>query len=47
MILMGDLNARLGDPRDEREEDPVMALVDRGLINMTDHFMPLRRYRVA
>ena len=40
MILVGDLNARLGDPRDKREEDLEKALVDRGLINMTYHFMP-------
>ena len=47
MILMGDLNARLGYPPDEREEDLATALVDRGLVNMTDHFMPGRWYRVV
>ena len=40
LILMGDLNARLGNPRDKREEDLAMALADRGLVNMTDHFLP-------
>ena len=40
MILMGYLNARLGDPREKHEEDLEMALVDRGIVNMTDHFMP-------
>ena len=45
MILMGDLHAQLRDPRDKREEDLVMALVDRCLVNMTDHFMTQKRYR--
>ena len=45
MILMGDLNARLGDPCDEREEDLATALADRGLVNMTDHLFPRRNYR--
>ena len=40
MILMGDLNARLGDPYDKRKEDLATALVDRVLVNMTDHFIP-------
>ena len=44
LILMGSLNARLGDPRDEREEELVMALVDRGLVNMTDYFLPRIQY---
>ena len=47
MILMGDLKARLGDPRGEREEDLVMALADQGLVNITDHFLPRRKYRGA
>ena len=41
---MGSLNARLGDPRDEREEELVMALVDRGLVSMTDYFLPRIQY---
>ena len=40
MILMGDLNARLGDPSEKREEELAMALVEGGLVNRTDHFMP-------
>ena len=40
MILMGCLNVRLGDSRDKLEEDLSTALVDRGLVNMTYHFMP-------
>ena len=40
MILMGDLNARLGDPCDKCEEDLATELVDRGMVNMTYHFMP-------
>ena len=39
MILMGDLNARLGDPREKREEDLKMALLYRGLVNMSEHFI--------
>ena len=39
MILMEDLNAQLGDPCDEHEEDLETALVDRGMVNMTDPFM--------
>ena len=42
MILMGDLNAHLGDPRGKREEDLEMALVDRGLVNTTYHLLPRR-----
>ena len=45
MILMGDLNVHLGDPRDKREEDLATALVDRGMVNITDRFMPQRQYR--
>ena len=47
LILMGDLNTRLGKPRDKREDDLVTALVDQGLVNMTDHFLPRRQYRGA
>ena len=45
--MMGDLNTRLGDPRDKREEDLETALMDQGLVNMTDHFLTRRRYRGA
>ena len=45
MVLMGDLNARPGDPHDKREEDLATALADRDLVNMTDYFLPRRRYR--
>ena len=44
LILMGSLNARLGDPRDEREEDLVTALADRVLVNMTDYFLSRIQY---
>ena len=40
VILMGDLNAHLEDPREEREEDLKMVLVDRGMVKMADNFMP-------
>ena len=39
VILMGDLNVQMGDPRDKCEEDLATALVDRSLVNMTDHFI--------
>ena len=45
MILMGYLNAYLGDSCCEREEDLMTALVDRVLVNMIYHFMPQRQYR--
>ena len=45
LILVGDLNMRLGNPHDEREEDLVTALSDRGLVIMIDHFLPRRRYQ--
>ena len=45
MILMGDMNTRLGDPCDEREEDLSTVLVDMGMVNMMDHFMHRRRCR--
>ena len=47
VILMSNINVRLGDPPYEREEYLAMELVDRGLVNMTKHFMPKRRYRGA
>ena len=43
-IMMGDMNAHMGDPRDGHEEDLVTALVDKGLVNMKYHFFPRRRY---
>ena len=44
LILMGYLNAPLGEPCDEREEDLETALADRGLVNIIDHFLSQRRY---
>ena len=43
-IILGDLNVRLRDPCDGREEDLEMVLADCGLVNMTDHSLPRRRY---
>ena len=40
ITLMGDLNERLGYPCDECEEDLETTLVDKGLVNIIDHFMP-------
>ena len=45
IILMGDLNAQMENPRDKCEEDLATALADRGLVNMIDNFLPRRRYR--
>ena len=45
LIFVGYLNMRLGNPRDEREEDLTTAISDRGLVNMTDHFLTRRQYR--
>ena len=47
MIMMGDLNERLGDPCGELKEDLATEVVDRGRVNTTDHFMPQQRYRVS
>ena len=47
MILMGDLNACLGYPREKREEDLATALVDRGMVNMSEHFITGRCYKGA
>ena len=47
IILMGDLNVRLRYPCDKREKDLETVLADRGLVSITDHFMPRRRYRGA
>ena len=44
LILMGELNALLGDPHYERKGYLATTLADRGLVNMTDHFLPRRRY---
>ena len=44
-ILMVDLNARLEDPFNEREEDLTTALSNHGLENACRHFIPRRRYR--
>ena len=42
---MGDINVRLREPREIREDELVSALVDSRLGEMTDHFTPRRRYR--
>ena len=47
LIRMGDLNARLGNPREKLEEDLATVLADRVLVNMKEHFLPRRRYRGA
>ena len=42
VVLIGDLNAWLQEPRDAREEDLVTALADCSLVDMTSHFTPRR-----
>ena len=47
IILLGKLNASTREPRDAREEKIATVLLDRGLIDVTSHFMLRRRYRGA
>ena len=44
VILLLDLNTRIQEPRESREEDFAMALLDSGLVVMTECFMTRRRY---
>ena len=39
-ILLGDINVWLVDPRDEHGEKLAMALADRGVFEITVHFLP-------
>ena len=45
VILMGNLNIRLQEPCDAREEELVTVVVECGLEDMTAHFMPRRSYK--
>ena len=45
-ILMGDLNERLEEPCDKREEDLTTSLADHGLEDISRYFTSRRRYRV-
>ena len=45
VILLGDLNVRLRELRNKREEELATKLADSWLANMIAHFMPRRRYR--
>ena len=47
VVLLGLINIRLREPQDSREEDIATALADSGMVNITAHFMPRRRYRGA
>ena len=40
IFLHGDLNLRLRDPCDKREEELATELAERGLVSMPYHFMP-------
>ena len=44
LILMGDLNARLGNLHDESEEEIATAPADQGLVNMKNHFLTSKQY---
>ena len=45
VIMLGELNFRMRDPHDEREEYLATTLADCGLVDITYHFLPRRRYR--
>ena len=45
VIILGYINIRLGEPRITQEEELATVVVDCGLEDMTDHFMPRWRYR--
>ena len=47
LILLGDLNVRLREPRDAREEDLETTLAESGVFGMTSHFVARRWYREA
>ena len=47
LILLGDIRARFQEPENAREEYLATELAERGLVKMTSHFMPRRRYRKA
>ena len=44
-IFLGYLNARLGEPHGELEEELAMALADHGLEDITRKFTPRHWYR--
>ena len=44
-LLVCDLNARLEQPQDQREEDLVTAIVNYGIVDQTLQFIPRRNYR--
>ena len=44
-ILLGEQNARLGEPCEECEEDLATALSDYGFEDVIRHFTPRRWYR--
>ena len=44
-IFLGDLNACMGDPHNEREEELATALDNHGLGYVTSNFTPRQRYK--
>ena len=45
VLLLGDLNVRLQEPRDTQEEELATVVAACGLVDMKLHFMLRRRYR--
>ena len=45
VLLLGDLNVRLREPHDAREEKLAAVVAASGLVDMIAHFMPGRKYR--
>ena len=45
VILLGDINVRLTEPRNYREDDLVTALAGSGLTDVKANFAPIQRYR--
>ena len=43
--ILGDLNVRLQEPLDAREEELATVLENSGLEEMTDHFRPKQQYQ--
>ena len=44
-LLVGNLNACLANPRDQREEQLATVLAGYGLTDQAQHFLPRRKYQ--
>ena len=47
LFLLGDLNMRFENPRDEREHEILDVLMNYGLINLAKHFSQRKRWRAG